>query len=55
MKSLFSTFLAAFFSVLLCGCPDSKLPKVPPNVPVPKAMKSTVAAFVYEVASQNKS
>lgn len=26
-----------FFTVLLCGCPDtSKLPKVPPQVPEPK-------------------
>jgi hypothetical protein len=30
MKSLFLTFLAAFFSLLLCGCPDSKLPNPKP-------------------------
>ena len=24
-------------ALLLAGCPDSKLPKVPPSVPVPKA------------------
>lgn len=29
-----------FFTVLLCGCPDtSKLPKVPPKVPEPKVVQ----------------
>ena len=55
MKSLFSTFLAAFFSMLLCGCPDSKLPKAPPKVPEPKVMQSTVAAFMHGVTSQDRS
>ena len=41
--------------MLLCGCPDNKLPKVPPKVPQPKALQGTVAAFAYGVASQNRS
>ena len=55
MKSLFSTFLAAFFTILLCGCPDNKLPKAPPKVPEPKAMQNTVPALMYEVTSQDRS
>lgn len=34
MKPLLPLTLA---TLLLCGCPDSKLPKVPPSVPEPKA------------------
>ncbi len=35
MKTLFPL---VFSAALLCGCPDSsKLPKVPPQVPEPKA------------------
>ena len=55
MKSLLSTFIASFFSLLLCGCPDTKLPKAPPKVPEPKAMQSTVAAFMHAVTSQDRS
>ncbi len=28
----------AFVAALLCGCPDSKLPKAPPRVPEPKVV-----------------
>lgn len=28
--------LMVITSGLLCGCPDSKLPKAPPHVPAPK-------------------
>ena len=55
MKSLFLTFIAAFFSMLLCGCPDSKLPKAPPKVPEPKAMQFTETAFPDGVTSQGRS
>lgn len=27
----------AFTAVLLCGCPDTKIPKAPPKIPEPKA------------------
>ena len=28
-------------AVLLCGCPDSKAPKVPPRAPEPKVVANT--------------
>ncbi len=34
MKPLLSLTLV---TLLLCGCPDTKIPKVPPKVPEPKA------------------
>ena len=37
MKTLLPVALVA---ALLCGCPDSKLPKVPPRVPEPKVMSN---------------
>lgn len=37
MKTLLPlAFVAAL--LLLCGCPDSKLPKAPPRVPEPKVV-----------------
>ncbi len=27
-----------FLSALLCGCPDTKIPKVPPKAPEPKLL-----------------
>ena len=29
-------------AVLLCGCPDPKVPKVPPKAPEPKALANTL-------------
>ncbi|MES2412686.1 MAG: hypothetical protein V4614_02710 [Pseudomonadota bacterium] len=38
MKTLLPTALASLVSVfLLCGCPDTKMPKAPPKIPEPKA------------------
>ncbi len=36
MKPLLPLSLA-FAAVLLCGCPDTKMPKAPPKIPEPKA------------------
>ena len=36
MKKLLPPLLV-FIGVLLSGCPDSKMPKVPPSTPAPKA------------------
>lgn len=38
MKSLLPLTL---ITLLLCGCPDAKVPKVPPKVPEPKAAATT--------------
>lgn len=37
MKYLLSLPLIAVLALLLSGCPDTRVPKVPPTVPVPKA------------------
>lgn len=39
MKPLLSLTLV---TLLLCGCPDTKIPKVPPKVPEPKAAATTL-------------
>jgi len=39
MKTLLPLTL---LTLLLSGCPDSKLPKVPPSVPEPKAATSSL-------------
>ena len=33
---------AVFMAALLCGCPDTKLPKAPPSVPQPKAASAAL-------------
>ena len=57
MKTLLPLTLLA---LLLSGCPDTKIPKVPPNVPVPKAAASAQysptelpaqARFFYQMAA----
>lgn len=42
MKHLLPLPLIAVLALLLSGCPDSKLPNVPPKVPVPKAADSAL-------------
>lgn len=42
MKHLFPFTLTAVLALLLSGCPDTKIPKVPPKVPVPKAADSAL-------------
>jgi hypothetical protein len=34
--------LIALLALMLSGCPDTRMPKVPPKVPVPKAADSAV-------------
>jgi hypothetical protein len=34
--------MIAVLALLLSGCPDTRMPKVPPKVPVPKAADSAV-------------
>lgn len=44
MKPLLPLTLATFTAaLLLSGCPDNKVPKVPPKVPEPKAAMSSPA------------
>ena len=43
MKLLLPLTLTAV--LLLCGCTDSKIPKVPPNVPAPKAAALVESPF----------
>jgi hypothetical protein len=42
MKHLLTLPLIALLGLLLSGCPDAKLPKPPPHVPVPKAAGSAL-------------
>ncbi|MDP2254708.1 MAG: hypothetical protein Q8K05_01400 [Polaromonas sp.] len=42
MKHLLPLTLIALMSLLLSGCPDAKIPKPPPKVPVPKAAASAL-------------
>lgn len=35
-------FPLTFVTLLLCGCPDSKLPKPPPKIPEPKMDSSAL-------------
>lgn len=44
MKLLLPLTLTAV--LLLCGCPDSKIPKVPPNVPAPKAVATSIQSSI---------
>jgi hypothetical protein len=36
-----TTLLALTAAFVLCGCPDPKVPKLPPQVPEPKAVQLT--------------
>lgn len=42
MKHLFSFPLIAMLALLLSGCPDTQVPKVPPSIPTPKAADSAL-------------
>jgi len=41
MKTLLQLVPLVLGTVLLCGCPDTKLPKPPPQIPEPKISGST--------------
>ena len=36
---------ALFASLVLCGCPDAKLPQAPPSAPQPKVASWLLPAF----------
>ncbi|MCJ7798447.1 MAG: hypothetical protein MUP33_01570 [Polaromonas sp.] len=42
MKHLSPVPLIATLALLLSGCPDTGVPKVPPNIPAPKAADSAL-------------
>ncbi|MDB5967481.1 MAG: hypothetical protein JWQ72_3981 [Polaromonas sp.] len=44
MKRLWQGSPLLMAAALLCGCPDSNVPKAPPNTPQPKAMAPAGAA-----------
>ena len=41
----------AFITVLLCGCPDSKLPNTPPKAPQPKISRAPTLEPVSDAAT----
>jgi hypothetical protein len=39
-NSMKTFFLSVMAAALLCGCPDTKVPKKPPAIPEPKAVET---------------
>ena len=50
MKNILLALTAAF---VLSGCPDTKVPKVPPKVPEPKATQSVQTLQVKQTIGQS--
>lgn len=45
--------LALFAAFVLSGCPDTKVPKVPPKVPEPKATQTVQTLQVNKTTGQS--